>query len=416
MRSVEEDGTNHAPCSLTGALRLLSGKYIRVPKHAYPGWSPSRLARLLQVGNSARDLVLSAGRPRTLVSAEHLEYLSGNIDCFTEHILRHGWSLLGGKRPFFVVAGTHSSQLIASITGCDLTPAPRLCLTHHCVVVIMANWNGTPAVLHYAACDRGIAELRRLANGLGLASSDAQIRHLVPCLLAHTHLEDGAALLAQTRILADPSEFSWRRIDAATEMWLSRKPRSAFGGVAWVGQRMAQLGSLLPGFNDLLAPARDALLRWCETARIPQILMHGDFWLGNLLFSGDRISGIIDWEWAQEDGCASVDVLHMLLMSVADANGGRIAHYLRQFWADEISDPALRERIARLSLQSGMDTNDLKFMALLLWFGVLWQKALRGGAPSTSWLEDMIPRTMPAIDVWLCGHRKQAAGTQTTFI
>jgi hypothetical protein len=416
IRSVEEDRARHALCSLTSALRLLSGKHIRVPKRAYPGWSPSRVARLLQVGNSVRDLVLSTGRQRTLVSAERLEYLSGNIDCFTEHILRHGWSLLGAKRPFFVVGGTAPSRSIAAITGCDATPAPRLCLTHHCVVVIMANWSGTPAVLHYAACDRGMAELERLANGLGIASSDPQIRHLVPRLLAHAHLEDGAVVLAQTRIPADPWEFRWRRIDAATELWLSRKPRSEFGGGAWVGQRMAQVCALLPDFTELFAPARDALLSWCETARIPGVLTHGDFWLGNLLFSGDRISGIIDWEWAQIDGFVLVDALHLLLMSTADANEGRIAHYLRQLWADEISDAALQERIVKLRIQSGVDKDDLKFIALLLWFSILWQRGMRGGMPSASWLEDMIPRTMPAIETWLCGHRKQAAGPQVALV
>jgi hypothetical protein len=401
IRTVEKGRTNHTLCALTSALRLLSGKHIRVPKHAYPGLSPSRVARLLQVGNGARDLLLSVGRQRTLVSGERLEYLSGNIDYFTEHILRHGWNLLGAKRPFFVVSGTAPSQSIAAITGCDTQPLPRLCLSPHCVVVIMANWSGTPAVLHYAACDRGIAELGRLANGLGIASSDLQIRHLVPCLLAHAHLEDGAVVLAQTRIPAGSHEFSWRRIDAATELWLSRKPRSEDGGRAWVGQRLVQLCAFLPRFQDLLIPATDALLSWCETARIPGDLTHGDFWLGNVLFSGDTVSGIIDWEWAQKDGFVLVDALHMLLMSTATANGGRVAHYLRQLWADEIGDAALQERIAKLRIQSGMDKDDLKFIALLLWFDILWQKAMRGGMPSTSWLEDMIPRTMPAIEKWL---------------
>ncbi|HUZ97330.1 MAG TPA: phosphotransferase [Edaphobacter sp.] len=356
---------------------------------------------MLQVGNGACDLLLSAGRQRTLVSGERLEYLAGDIEYFTDHVFRRWWSLLGVKRPFFVVNGTDPSESIAAVTGCDTQPLPRLCLSTHCVVVIMANWRGTPAVLHYAACDKAIAELGRQANSLGIASSDPQIRHLVPRLLAHANLENGAAVLVQSRIPAGSFEFSWRRIDAATELWLSRNPRSEDGGRAWVGQRLVQLCAFLPRFQDLLIPATDALLDWCEAARIPGDLTHGDFWLGNVLFSGDTVSGIIDWEWAQKDGFVLVDALYMLLMSTAAANGGRVSHYLRQLWADEIGDAALQERIAKLRIQSGMDKDDLKFIALLLWFGVLWQKAMRGGMPSTSWLEDMIPRTMPAIEKWL---------------
>src|ERR1035437_4747315 len=401
MRTVEQGKTNHTLCALSSALRLLSGKHIRVPIHAYPGLSPSRVARLLQVGNGACDLLLSAGRQRTLVSGERLEYLAGDIEYFTGPSLRHGWNLLGAKRPFFVVTGTDPAGSIAAVTGCDAQPAPRLRLSTHCVVVIMANWGGTLAVLHYAGCDKAIAELERQADSLGIASSDQQIRHLVPCLLAHAHLANGAAVLAQSRIPAGPYEFSWRRIDGATELWLSRKPGSEYGSRAWVGQRLGQLCAFLPRFQDSLIPATDALLDWCEAARIPGDLTHGDFWLGNVLFSGDSVSGIIDWEWAQKDGFVLVDALHMLLMSFSVANGGRVVHYLRQLWADEISDAALQERIVKLRVQSGMDKVAVKFIALLLWLGILWQKAMRGRMPSEQWSEDMIPRTIPAVTKWL---------------
>ena len=406
IRTVEQDKTNHTLCALSSALLLLSGKHIRVPKRAYPGLSPSRFARLLQVGNGVCDLLLSAGRQRTLVSGERLEYLGGDIEHFTGHIFRRWWKLLSVKRPFFVLTGSDPGESIVAITGCDPIPAPRLCLSTHCVVIIMANWGGVPAVMHYAACDQAIAELARQATSLEIALTDSQISHLVPRLLAHHHLENSAAVLVQSRIPAGPYEFSWRRVDTAAELWLSRKPGSEYGSNAWVGQRLAQLCAFLPHYQESLIPVTDALLEWCETARIPVDLTHGDFWLGNVLFSGDSVSGIIDWEWAQKDGFVLVDALHMLLMSFSVANGGRVVHYLRQLWADEISDAALQERIVKLRVQSGMDKDDLKFIALLLWLGILWQKAMRGRMPSEQWSEDMIPRTMPAIEKWLSRYSK----------
>jgi hypothetical protein len=401
-RTVEVDRSEHALCALTSALRLIAGKHIRVPKHAYPGSSPSRFARLLQIGNGAYDLLLSVGRQRTLVSGERLEYLAGDIEYFTGHCFRRWWSSLSVKRPFFVVSGAHPGDSIAAITGCDPRPDPRLCLsTHRCVVVIMANWNGTPAVLHYAACDQATAELGRQANGLAIASSHPQIRHLVPRLLTHATLANGAAVIVQTRILAEPYEFSWRRIDAATELWLSHKPASENGRRAWIEQRVVQVCEFIPQYRDLFIPAMDSLLEWCETTRIPGDLAHGDFWLGNVLFNGDDVSGMIDWEWAQRDGLRVVDGLQMLLMSCAVAHDVSIAHYLCQFWADEIDDAALQQRIASLGIQSGLDRDDLKFIALLLWFGILWQKTIRGGIPAAAWSEKMISRTMPAIMKWL---------------
>jgi len=148
------------------------------------------------------------------------------------------------------------------------------------------------------------------------------------------------------------------------------------------------------------------LLEWYETTRIPGDLVHGDFWLGNVLFNGDAVSGIIDWEWAQRDGLRVVDGLHMLLISHAVAHDVPISHYLCQLWADETDDPALQQRIANLCAHSGMDRDDLKFVALLFWFGILWQRAIRGGVPAASWSEKMIPRTMPAITKWLNQYSK----------
>jgi hypothetical protein len=265
----------------------------------------------------------------------------------------------------------------------------------------MANWNGAPAVLDYAPCDRAIIELGHQANGLRVAASDPQIEHLLPRVLAHNTLTNGAAILAQTRIPSEPYEFNWRRIDVATELWLSRKPTCENASGAWVGQQLAQVCEHYPHFRDLFLPAMNALLEWCESRRIPGGVTHGDFWLGNVLFKGDTVSGIIDWEWAQRDGFLQIDVLHMLLMSCAVENDRHIAHYLRQLWADEIGDTALHQRIARLCIQFGVDKDDLKFIALLLWFSLLWQKAVRGGMPSDLWLEEMIPRTNPAIMKWL---------------
>jgi hypothetical protein len=409
-RTLEVDPPDHARCSLTGALRLIAGKHIRVSKYAYPGSSPSRFARLLQVGNGAYDLLLSVGKQRTLVSGKCLEYLAGDVEYFTGDCLRRWWSGLSVKRPFFVVSGADPGESIAAVTGCDARPDPRLCLSaNRCVVVIMANWSGTPAVLHYAGCVQGTAELRRQAIGFAIASSNPQIAHLVPRLLTHATLPDGAAVIAQTRILAEPYEFSWYRIDAATELWLSRKSSKANGDTAWIEQRMDRVCEFVPRHRDLLRPAMHALLEWCETARIPGDLTHGDFWLGNVLFNGDEVAGIIDWEWAQKDGLRVVDGLHMLFMSNAVTHGVPLAHYLCQLWADEISDIAMQQRIDRLSIQFGMDRDDLKFAALLLWFDTLWQRAIRGGVTATSWSEKMIPRTMPAAMQWLSRYSKGGA-------
>jgi len=42
--------------------------------------------------------------------------------------------------------------------------------------------------------------------------------------------------------------------------------------------------------------------------QVPQVVMHGDFWPGNMLMEGDRLRGVIDWECARTDGPPTRDL------------------------------------------------------------------------------------------------------------
>ena len=405
-QSVEADSSGHTLCALTGTLNLIAGMPTRIPRRAYSGHTPSRTARLLQVANGARELLQSAGRPRSLVSGVNLAYLDGNIEYFTRNIVKRWWGFSSVKQPFFIVTGSDPAASIAAITGCDPQPAPRLSISHYkCPVVVMANWGGEPAVLKYAQCGVAIAELERQANGFEMAASDPQLRHLLPRVLNHSTLASGAVIFAQTRLHAEPYEFSWRRVDAAAELWQSRKPTCENAGGEWMAQRLSQVSEFFFRFRELLPPPMDALLEWHESTRIVGGITHGDFCLRNILFKSDAVSGIIDWDGAQQDGFLEVDGLYLLLSSYGAAHNLDNPHYLRQIWADEISDAALSDRIARLRSQSGMDKDDLKFIALLLWFSLLWQHAMRSRMPPESRLEDLIPTTVPAIMKWLAWRK-----------
>jgi hypothetical protein len=341
------------------------------------------------------------------VSGINLAYLDGDIEYFTRNILKRWWSFSSVKQPFFIVPGSDPASLIAAITGCDPKPAPQLSISHYkCPVVVCANWGGEAALLKYAQCGVAIAELERQANGLAMAASDPQISHLLPRALDHSTLASGAAIFAQTRLQAEPYEFSWRRVDAAAELWRSRKPTCENAGDKWLAQRLDQVSEFFSSFRDLLLPLMDALLEWRESARIAGGITHGDFCLRNILFKRDAVSGIIDWDGAQRDGFLQVDGLYLLLSSYGAAHNLDNPHYLRQIWAGEIEEADLSDRISRLRSQSGMDKDDLKFIALLLWFSLLWQHAMRGRMPSESRLEDLIPTTVPEIMKWLALRKK----------
>ncbi len=93
---------------------------------------------------------------------------------------------------------------------------------------------------------------------------------------------------------------------------------------------------------------RDAMRRAAHLIKpTGRALLHGDFWLGNLLWQGDKLSGIIDWEDA------------MLGDPLADLGKSR----LEMLWA--LGEQAMAEYSARyLALNPQLDASALPFWDL----------------------------------------------------
>jgi len=79
---------------------------------------------------------------------------------------------------------------------------------------------------------------------------------------------------------------------------------------------------------QLIAPQRSAVSYAASLSRLARYIrvsllgrrlsvgwIHGDFWLGNLLTTGDgsTVTGIVDWEWAADEELPAHDILHLLL-------------------------------------------------------------------------------------------------------
>lgn len=60
--------------------------------------------------------------------------------------------------------------------------------------------------------------------------------------------------------------------------------------------------------------ALDGLRRWLAAAldSLPSVLLHGDFWAGNLLVRGDRLTGVVDWDAWRHGGVPGSDLLHLV--------------------------------------------------------------------------------------------------------
>ncbi|MEV0328380.1 aminoglycoside phosphotransferase family protein [Micromonospora echinospora] len=87
-----------------------------------------------------------------------------------------------------------------------------------------------------------------------------------------------------------------------------------------------------------LLRAADARLRRLPTPTGRQVLVHGDLWQGNMLWDGDTLTGIVDWDMAGV-GHNGID-LCSLRLDAALMFGGDAADQVLAGWERATGDPA----------------------------------------------------------------------------
>lgn len=80
-------------------------------------------------------------------------------------------------------------------------------------------------------------------------------------------------------------------------------------GRASVHPQMATLRALLPTHSGRLSAVEKVLGK--ALAGLPSAIQHGDFFDGNLLMRGSRLSGVVDWDTWTSDGTPGVDLLEL---------------------------------------------------------------------------------------------------------
>jgi aminoglycoside phosphotransferase (APT) family kinase protein len=87
---------------------------------------------------------------------------------------------------------------------------------------------------------------------------------------------------------------------ADPEEWARELGRALAAVHAVPGERQAELPSLFDGrggSEEVLAGplAAEVRSRWSEVVASPQVLTHGDYWSGNVVWRDGKLTGIVDW-------------------------------------------------------------------------------------------------------------------------
>ena len=404
IQAMEERAIDHSSCGLSSACYLLAGEEISIPRWIEPVRPHSYLDGLLRLGKSLGKVLWKARGNVTAISGQGIKYQGGEIEYSSEQILGRSLLWIARRQPVLSVTGDTPIANIVATCGCDADPKPILQLSSHCSVLLFANWKGTPAMFQYGRCDRAIAEIRRKARGLEIGASDPRLGSLVPRSLALFTPECGGAVAVEEKKAGVVPQFGWDRMDAILEVWCNQGGAKREPARANLGEELDRISKSLPAFSQFLREAGEKLLRWHAGRKFSGEVTHGDLWLGNVLFEGERVSAVLDWEWARADGLRLVDAIHLLLMSYSEFRNTPVGEFLRQLWSDSVEESELRSRLRTIQSRYGVENEDMKFLTLLLWFDYLGQNVISGRVPRVAWTQNMIAHTIPVIEAWLSRH------------
>jgi aminoglycoside phosphotransferase (APT) family kinase protein len=221
-----------------------------------------------------------------------------------------------------------ASGMRAVVMGASKDPNAKVTVvlvsaeTGHETLVIKAPTSGQAA--------RAVEAEERVLRALGTASGGAEIASTIPRVVDLLEHEAGSALVMtavagvpMTTTYLEPRHTRSRERVArdfdAVERWLTAfqagtaKERGPLEMLAGVPTRLRErFGDEVDLDADL---ARLAEIGERLTAHhVPRTAVHGDLWFGNVLVTGGRITGVVDWEAGAVAGAPARDLVRFAHM------------------------------------------------------------------------------------------------------
>jgi aminoglycoside phosphotransferase len=140
-------------------------------------------------------------------------------------------------------------------------------------------------------------------------------------------------------------------------------------------------------YRTELSAALRGLEPW-DRSRLGSVTVHGDYWLNNILSSGNRVTAILDWDRARRNGCPGFDALHLGFMSYAMWADKYVSEMLVSVWTDKWEYPWLAQYTKRIAETFAMSPSDLQATAALLWLSYFYYEA--DVQPTAEWYQQMI--------------------------
>lgn len=307
--------------------------------------------------------------------------------------------------------------------GLDKDCTTECTLSDNDALVFFGKRDGCPAVSHVGFERLGHAAISRHSEGLSLASSviSGERSISIPVLLFSQDSEE-LSVSVQTRLpgtallqgIGDSDELL-QAVEAAfkahSQCLAQHSTTSPVSEIKFLQDSTSILLGHLPNEDaPNVQQAARALASWIDHKKPKGLLVHGDYWLNNIMVTlsatqeNGEVAGLIDWEWARPEGLPLYDLLHLVVMSNAAFHKQHVGQLIAKVWEGSTGDLIGWNLLERAAKDLGYTQTDVGYIAISLWLRYLWQGHVLTYSGGQPWLENMLARSLEAIEIWLRSH------------
>jgi homoserine kinase type II len=164
---------------------------------------------------------------------------------------------------------------------------------------------------------------------------------------------------------------------------------------------------LEPVVSQLAAQASDLATRFARHGPLPQLVIHGDYYAGNLLFDGDCVVGVVDYDKARWQ--PRVVELAEALIHFASPRPGHLKHLVYPGVLNWEPFTRFLQAYARHVTPNEHEARALPDYIRCIWLQISLQRLLEKG-PRPAWAREALQEVL-ALGDWASANAPQMSET-----
>lgn len=374
----------------------------------------SRWHRIFRLALSFVAFARTSNTHRMAIIGEGVLWGRGQISLLRDIALKEFFGEMRKARPVIFIRGAKINpfERIAKILQVDGNRVDSTLNGNACVTAEAVR-DGRRVFAHVGSGPYGTSSIHRHNTGL----SDARAALMEPSLLRMIarpiglHVERNVSVFVQsylpgerTKPKSNPgSEFTILLLEAAKpliEIHRATAKTDVDPELTLLAQIRQDLSKLRVSSErrECLIWALNRVEQWIHGRKPKAVYVHGDYGVHNLLFdSVERISAIVDWEWARANGCAGYDAVHMGILAAAGQFNHDIALVVASVVGGKGTPRALLDYFDCILPELDLVSDDAKTLALFVWLMVIFRGGVWTQATSDDWVDTAISPMMPLL-------------------